>query len=153
MPINPIEPVWLKPVVTLRPVRGNLDTKHDRSPAKLEKTLRGQFGSFYDQKKIGNTEVVLRECAESQWCCGSAGIYNITQPETAARLQERKVGHVLATGAHIVATANPGCHLQLTNGLAQHTGNPSASAIEVTHPVVLLARAYAAEKQMGQQKG
>ncbi|MCS6244814.1 MAG: 4Fe-4S dicluster domain-containing protein [Opitutus sp.] len=90
--------------------------------------------------------VKLRECAESQWCCGSAGIYNITQPETAARLQERKVGHVLATGAHIVATANPGCHLQLANGLAQHAGNSGAPAIEVTHPVVLLARAYAAEK-------
>jgi hypothetical protein len=55
MPINPLEPVSLKFVVTLRPVRGNLATKHDRSPAKLEKTLRGQFGSFYDQKKIGNT--------------------------------------------------------------------------------------------------
>ena len=90
--------------------------------------------------------VVLSECAESQWCCGSAGIYNITQPETAARLQERKVGHVLATGAHIVATANPGCHLQLTNGLAQHVGTPGDPAIVVTHPVVLLARAYAAEK-------
>lgn len=90
--------------------------------------------------------VKLQECAESQWCCGSAGIYNITQPETAARLQERKIGHVLATGAHIVATANPGCHLQLTNGLAQHPGDPGASSIEVTHPVVLLARAYAAEK-------
>ena len=89
--------------------------------------------------------VKLRECTESQWCCGSAGIYNITQPETAARLQARKVGHVLATGAHIVATANPGCHLQLANGLAQHAGNPAAPAIEVTHPVVLLARAYAAE--------
>jgi glycolate oxidase iron-sulfur subunit len=98
-------------------------------------------------------KVVLRECAESHWCCGSAGIYNITQPETAARLQERKVGHVLATGAHIVATANPGCHLQLAYGLAQHTGNPGDPTIEVTHPVVLLARAYAAEKQMGQQKG
>jgi hypothetical protein len=59
MPINPIEPVWLKPVVTLRPVRGNLDTKHDRSPAQLEKTLRRQFGSFYDQKKIRNTEATV----------------------------------------------------------------------------------------------
>jgi glycolate oxidase iron-sulfur subunit len=89
--------------------------------------------------------IKLRECAESQWCCGSAGIYNITQPETAARLQERKVGHVLATGAHIVATANPGCHLQLANGLAQHAGKPGAPEIAVTHPVVLLARAYAVE--------
>ena len=85
--------------------------------------------------------VVLNECAESQWCCGSAGIYNITQPETAARLQERKVGHVRASGAQVVATANPGCHLQLQNGLAQSAG----PAVTVTHPVVLLAQAYAAE--------
>ena len=49
--------------------------------------------------------VELRECAEAQWCCGSAGIYNITQPETAGRLQERKAGHVLATGASVVAAA------------------------------------------------
>ncbi len=84
--------------------------------------------------------IELRECPESQWCCGSAGIYNITQPATSAWLQERKVGHVLATGAAVVATANPGCHLQLENGLR---GRPSAP--EVTHPIVLLAAAYAAE--------
>ncbi|MBC8041471.1 MAG: (Fe-S)-binding protein [Opitutaceae bacterium] len=101
--------------------------------------------------------VELRECAESQWCCGSAGIYNITQPETAARLQERKVGHILATGANIVATANPGCHLQLENGLraacAERSAAPSPSPLDarpstpptVTHPIVLLAAAYAAE--------
>ncbi len=93
----------------------------------------------------------LRECAESSWCCGSAGIYTITQPETAERLQHRKVGHVLATGAEIVATANPGCHLQLENGLraacAPTVSEPASPASPpiVTHPVVLLARAYAAE--------
>ena len=104
--------------------------------------------------------VELRECAEAQWCCGSAGIYNITQPDTAARLQERKVGHVLATGASIVATANPGCHLQLENGLraacADHSASPTPSTLDarpstsapppvVTHPIVLLAAAYRAE--------
>ena len=85
--------------------------------------------------------VELRECAEAQWCCGSAGIYNITQPETAARLQERKVGHVLATGADVVATANPGCHLQIENGLRA----AGCSSKTVVHPIVLLARAYAEE--------
>lgn len=85
--------------------------------------------------------VELRECAEAQWCCGSAGIYNITQPETAGRLQERKVGHVLATGASIVATANPGCHLQLENGL-RASGAPAPL---VTHPIILLAQAYREE--------
>jgi glycolate oxidase iron-sulfur subunit len=85
--------------------------------------------------------VELRECAEAQWCCGSAGIYNITQPDTSAWLQDRKIGHLAATDAQVVATANPGCHLQIQSGLAAH-GHP---ATEVAHPVVLLARAYAAE--------
>jgi glycolate oxidase iron-sulfur subunit len=85
--------------------------------------------------------VELRECAEAQWCCGSAGIYNITQPETSAWLQDRKLGHLAATGAQVIATANPGCHLQIQGGLAQHLH----AGTEVVHPIVLLARAYAAE--------
>lgn len=84
--------------------------------------------------------VELRECAEATWCCGSAGIYNITQPETAGWLQNRKLGHLHATGAEVVATANPGCHLQIANGFRE-AGEPTA----VIHPVVLLARAYHAE--------
>jgi glycolate oxidase iron-sulfur subunit len=87
----------------------------------------------------------LRECAEATWCCGSAGIYNITQPETAGWLQERKTAHVRATGATVVATANPGCHLQLENGLKQAGDTTTV----VLHPVVLLARAYAAERKDG----
>jgi glycolate oxidase iron-sulfur subunit len=83
----------------------------------------------------------LRECAEATWCCGSAGIYNITQPDTSAWLQERKVGHLAATGANLIATANPGCHLQIQNGLADR-----GLEIEVVNPVVLLAKAYAEEK-------
>lgn len=85
----------------------------------------------------------LRECAESTWCCGSAGIYSITRPDEAVKLQTRKVGHLLATGASVVATANPGCHLQIENGLRDvASGAPPG----VTHPVVLLARAYATER-------
>jgi len=97
--------------------------------------------------------VELRECAESQWCCGSAGIYNITQPETAARLQDRKVGHVLATGAGIVTSANPGCHLQLENGLRSACATSGSIAPQVVHPIVLLARAYAAEKTGASENG
>ena len=84
--------------------------------------------------------VELRECAEATWCCGSAGIYNITQPETAGWLQERKLGHLRATGAEVVATANPGCHLQIANGFRQ--ANETTAVI---HPVILLARAYRSE--------
>lgn len=85
--------------------------------------------------------VQLHECREANWCCGSAGIYNITQPDTSARLLERKISHVHATAAPVVATANPGCHLQLQNGLRSHGDR----ATRVVHPVVLLAEAYRAE--------
>jgi glycolate oxidase iron-sulfur subunit len=84
--------------------------------------------------------VVLSECAEATWCCGSAGIYNITQPETSAWLQERKLGHLRATGADVVATANPGCHLQIANGFSD-----AGETTTVVHPIVLLAKAYHAE--------
>jgi len=87
----------------------------------------------------------LRECPEATWCCGSAGIYNITQPATAAWLQQRKVGHLRGTGAAVVATANPGCHLQIQNGLRQK----GAAAVRVVHPVVLLAEAY--QKETGRE--
>ncbi|HEX8371401.1 MAG TPA: (Fe-S)-binding protein [Chthoniobacterales bacterium] len=82
----------------------------------------------------------LVELPESTWCCGSAGIYNITQPEMAGELQERKLKNIISTGVHTVATANPGCHLQLVDG-ARKAGYP----LEVVHPVTLLARAYRGE--------
>jgi glycolate oxidase iron-sulfur subunit len=78
--------------------------------------------------------LVLKELPESNWCCGSAGIYNITQPEQSAKLLKRKVANIESTRAAIVATSNPGCHLQLASGLQGRVG--------VTQPVTLLARAY-----------
>lgn len=84
----------------------------------------------------------LNECREATWCCGSAGIYNITQPETSARLIDRKLDHLHATGATVVATANPGCHLQIQNGLRSR----GDTTTRVAHPVVLLADAYRAER-------
>jgi glycolate oxidase iron-sulfur subunit len=86
----------------------------------------------------------LKELPESSWCCGSAGIYNITQPEQSRKLLERKLKNLQATGAPMVTTANPGCHLQLVNGLQACEGH---SCAEVTQPVTLLARAYRAECQ------
>jgi glycolate oxidase iron-sulfur subunit len=83
----------------------------------------------------------LRECPESTLCCGSAGVYSLTQPGTAAWLQSRKVGHIRSTGASIVATANPGCQLHILKGLKnERTG--MGPAPRVVHPVVLLAEAY-----------
>jgi glycolate oxidase iron-sulfur subunit len=85
-------------------------------------------------------DVTLVELPESSWCCGSAGIYALTQPDQAEALLERKVGHIAAAGAACVATANPGCHLQIARGL-NNAGVPT----QVVHPVSLLARAYRRE--------
>ena len=81
--------------------------------------------------------LTLVELKEADWCCGSAGIYNLTQPEMAARLQERKVQHILATGAAAVVTANPGCIIQIVQGLRAR-GSP----IKVLHLVEILDAAY-----------
>jgi glycolate oxidase iron-sulfur subunit len=80
------------------------------------------------------------ELPESTWCCGSAGVYSITQPDQAERLLGRKTANIVATGAGWVATANPGCHLQIARGL-----NGSGAQVHVAHPVSLLARAYRRE--------
>jgi glycolate oxidase iron-sulfur subunit len=79
----------------------------------------------------------LVELPESNWCCGSAGIYNLIQPEMAGALLERKLKHIETTGATVVATGNPGCQLQLLNG-ARQRGLP----LRIVHPVTLLAEAY-----------
>ena len=79
----------------------------------------------------------LVDLPESSWCCGSAGIYNLTQPEMAGELLRRKIGHIKSTGAQVVATANPGCLLQIING-ARAEGLP----LRVVHPMTLLAEAY-----------
>ncbi len=65
--------------------------------------------------KIPALQIV--EIAEPTLCCGSAGVYNLLQPEPAAELGERKVGHLLAAQAEAVVSANPGCLLQLMAGL------------------------------------
>ncbi len=81
--------------------------------------------------------VTMVELTESTWCCGSAGVYALTQPDQAEELLRRKVGHINATGAQLVATANPGCHLQIARGLGD-----AGVRIEVVHPISLLASAY-----------
>lgn len=73
------------------------------------------------------------ELPESDWCCGSAGVYSMTQPEQSGLLLDRKVRHIQSTGASILLTANPGCHLQIANALPE---------LNLMHPVSLLAQAY-----------
>jgi glycolate oxidase iron-sulfur subunit len=84
----------------------------------------------------------LVELPESSWCCGSAGIYNITQPEMSAKLLDRKMANIARTGAKCVANGNPGCSVQLEAGV-----RAQGADIEIVHPITLLARAYRGEKQ------
>lgn len=81
----------------------------------------------------------LIEMPESSLCCGSAGIYNLIQPEMALSLLDRKLNNADTTGAATIVSANPGCMLQLSAGLARR-----GSSTEVVHIMSLLDRAYSA---------
>jgi glycolate oxidase iron-sulfur subunit len=70
---------------------------------------------------------VVREIPEGHLCCGSAGTYNILQPEIAARLRDRKIANVARTGADLVATGNIGCITQLAAG----TETPVVHTVEL----------------------
>jgi glycolate oxidase iron-sulfur subunit len=85
---------------------------------------------------IPGLEVVPLE--EADWCCGSAGTYNVTQPELAARLGHRKAQHIVRSGAELVITANPGCQMQIEAALRRE-----GSRVPVVHLMDLLDRAYA----------
>jgi glycolate oxidase iron-sulfur subunit len=81
--------------------------------------------------RIPALEVV--EPAEQDLCCGSAGIYNLVQPNAARELGDRKAKHVLATGAAAYASANPGCLVQVSNAL--HRARRPLPAL---HPIELV---------------
>lgn len=75
----------------------------------------------------------LAEPEDQSTCCGSAGIYNLLNPETARRLGERKLANLSATGAEVIAAGNPGCALQI-----EATARREGSSPRVVHPVELL---------------
>jgi glycolate oxidase iron-sulfur subunit len=80
--------------------------------------------------------VTLVEMAHPDICCGSAGIYNALEPEMSGRILAEKLDDLLATGAELVVTANPGCQLQLQSGLRGR-----GSGIPVLHLAELAAAA------------
>jgi glycolate oxidase iron-sulfur subunit len=73
-------------------------------------------------------------------CCGSAGIYNIVEPEAASELGERKARNLLATGAQAIAAANPGCTAQLDLHLRRLVESEGGRVPEILHPLELLDR-------------
>jgi glycolate dehydrogenase iron-sulfur subunit len=79
--------------------------------------------------------IELVEPGDWELCCGSAGIYNLVQPEPASQLGERKARNLLDTGAEAVVAGNPGCALQIS----AHTER-LGRALPVLHPMELLAR-------------
>ncbi|MBN1475581.1 (Fe-S)-binding protein [Candidatus Sumerlaeota bacterium] len=84
---------------------------------------------------IPGLEIV--ELPESSWCCGSAGIYNITNTDDAEQLLERKMKNIVSTGADLIATGNPGCMGQI-----QHGCRSRGLALDVVHPITLLRESY-----------
>ena len=85
--------------------------------------------------KIGN--LILKEVPDGEICCGSAGTYNIEQPDIAARLGRRKAEAIFSTGAQVVATGNIGCMTQIKTHL-----DLLQQPIPVFHTMELLDRAY-----------
>jgi len=77
------------------------------------------------------------ELAEAEMCCGSAGIYNVTQPAMARTLVERKMKNIEATGATLVATGNPGCHAWIAQAAREHGGE-----VRVLHTMELLEASF-----------
>ncbi len=122
--------------ISLNETLGRVDARvayHDACHLAHGQQIREQPRSLL--RKIPGLELV--ELGESDWCCGSAGVYNITHPEMAERLLDRKITHVNKAAPDIVATGNPGCILQIQHGIDQE-----GKQIEVVHPVQLLNRAY-----------
>ncbi|MGA0920162.1 MAG: heterodisulfide reductase-related iron-sulfur binding cluster [Gemmatimonadaceae bacterium] len=86
------------------------------------------------------SHIRLVPLAESDQCCGSAGIFNLIQPEVATRVLAPKLDHIAASGAQVVATGNPGCLMQIGGGLVL-----AGRAVTARHPVELLDEAYERE--------
>jgi glycolate oxidase iron-sulfur subunit len=86
-------------------------------------------------RAIPGLELVPLE--EADMCCGSAGTYNVTQPALSKALLDRKIEHVLASGANMLVTANPGCQMQLEAGL-----RAAGAPVTVVHLMDVLDRAY-----------
>ena len=82
----------------------------------------------------------LVDLPESDLCCGAAGTYNLTEPEMAERLGQRKLKNILNTGARVVVTSNAGCLLQIAREARMH-----GHVLKIVHPMDLLDLSYRSE--------
>ncbi|MEQ8346054.1 MAG: glycolate oxidase subunit GlcF [Sneathiellaceae bacterium] len=111
-----------------------LDLSAARAPRPLRVAYHGACSLQHGQKVTAEPRALLRaagfeicEIAEGHLCCGSAGTYNILQPELAGRLRDRKAGNARATGADLLATGNIGCIAQLAPAI----GMPAVHVVEL----------------------
>jgi len=93
---------------------------------------------LHAQRLAAIPELALVPLTGSEHCCGSAGIYNLVEPETSDRVLEPKLRNIKDTGAAYVATGNPGCMMQIGAGMLQ-----AGMAARTIHPVDLLDTSYA----------
>ncbi|MYF86923.1 MAG: glycolate oxidase subunit GlcF [Rhodospirillaceae bacterium] len=112
-----------------------LDTSDVRTSETVAVTYHSacsmQHGQQIKEPPLGllrNAGFTVREPAEGHLCCGSAGTYNMLQPELAGRLKARKIAHLRATAPDVIATGNIGCTMQLTGD----------AGVPVVHTVELL---------------
>jgi glycolate oxidase iron-sulfur subunit len=133
-------------VLARRPLAGPL------GPLRMRVTYHDPCHLGHGQKVRSQPRALLRaipglelvELTEADMCCGSAGIYNLTEPVMARRLLERKVRHLQATDADAVVTANPGCILQMAAGLRRR-----GASMRVLHIVEALDEAYQVAERGG----
>jgi len=102
-----------------------------QDPCHLRHAQRLPLSYLPSLRRIPGLELV--EPAEQDLCCGSAGVYNVVQPRAARELGDRKAANVLATGAGIYASANPGCLVQVSHAL-HRAGRP----LPALHPIELV---------------
>jgi glycolate oxidase iron-sulfur subunit len=100
--------------------------------------IHGQRAQAEPLRMLGSVKGLrLAPLEGSDVCCGGAGVYNLLEPELSSRILEEKLGHVGETGARVLATGNPGCHMQIGAG-ARLRGLD----LKVCHPVELLDESY-----------
>ncbi len=110
---------------------------HDACHALRAQGIRGEPRDVL--RAVPSLEIV--EIPDGDRCCGAAGLYNVLQPEMSGQLERRKAEAIASTGAPVVASANPGCTMQIVAGL-----KALGRGCEVLHPAEILDRAYARER-------
>jgi glycolate oxidase iron-sulfur subunit len=113
---------------------------HDACHALRVQKIREQPRSVL--RTIPELEVV--DVPNGDVCCGAAGLYSLVEPEMSSELRRRKAEAVVSTGAAVVASANPGCTMQIAAGVRE-----LGADVRVVHPVELLDRAYQASERNG----